>query len=77
VAQALQRFIEVTDRIEQATVDDIVRVRVGPAMIVRSVEILDRTLDSHIRQRLETAILGAVRAVSERIESREGFPNRL
>jgi len=67
VSQLLGRFAEATDRAVEAMVDDLVRVRVGPAMNVLSVEILDPALDRATRERLETAIAGAVNIALQRV----------
>jgi DNA-binding protein YbaB len=49
-----------------ATVDELVRVKVGKDLTVRSVEILDPRLDHAFRDRLQTAIAGAVNTALQR-----------
>jgi type II secretory pathway predicted ATPase ExeA len=66
IGQFLQRFVDTGSPIEQAIVDDLVRVRVGPGMNVQSVEILDASLDVALKTRLETAIVGAVNIAMRR-----------
>jgi DNA-binding protein YbaB len=50
----------------EASADDLARVRVGSAMNVVSVELLDRDLDSAAKQRLETVIIGAINTAMQR-----------
>jgi DNA-binding protein YbaB len=66
ISEFLQRFIDVGTRTAEAMVDNLIRVRVGPAMNLQSVEILDSTLDPGMKQRLETAIVGAVNTAMQR-----------
>ncbi|MFF1657756.1 hypothetical protein [Streptomyces sp. NPDC058255] len=66
VSDLLQRFIELGSHPVEATVDDLVRVRIGAAMNVLTVELLDPTLAPEKRQRLETAIAGAVNTALQR-----------
>jgi DNA-binding protein YbaB len=65
VSERLQRFVEAAGSFE-ASADDLVRVRVGSAMNVVSVELLDPDLDSAAKQRLETAIVGAINTAMQR-----------
>jgi DNA-binding protein YbaB len=67
VSQLLRRFVDASDRSAEATVDDLVRARVGAAMNVLAVEILDPALDPAMKERLETAIVGAVNTALRRI----------
>jgi hypothetical protein len=66
VGRVLQQFIDTRNPVAQAIVDDLVRVRVGPAFNVKTVEILDSTIEEGLRQRLETAIVGAVNTALRR-----------
>jgi hypothetical protein len=67
VSRALERLVEgsIAGSIE-ATVDNLVRVRVGRAMNVIAVEFLDPALDSAMKQRLETAVVGAINTALQR-----------
>jgi hypothetical protein len=60
VSQVLREFVDASNVGAEASVDETVRVRVGAAMNLLSVEILESTLDQALKQRLETAIVGAV-----------------
>jgi DNA-binding protein YbaB len=66
VTDLLQRFVELGNRSSEAIVDDLVRVRVGAAMNVLAVEILDPVLDPAMKRRLETAVVGAVNTALQR-----------
>ena|SRR5947207_6381161 len=66
VSQLLQRFVDVGNRPVEATVDDLVRVRVGAAFNVLAVEILDPVLNPEMKRRLETAVVGAVNTALQR-----------
>ena len=65
VSERLQRFVDAAGNFE-ASADDLVKVRVGSAMNVVSVELLDPALEAEIKQRLETAIVGAVNTAMQR-----------
>jgi hypothetical protein len=66
VGRFLQQFVDTRTHAEQAIVDDLVRVRVGPAMMIQSAEILEPGLDDDLKRRLETAIVGAVNTAMRR-----------
>jgi DNA-binding protein YbaB len=63
VSQALERLLEGSI---EASVDNLVRVRVGRAMNVIAVELLDPSLDRAVKQRLETAVVGALNTALQR-----------
>lgn len=60
VARLLQRFAEDSTRCFEASVDDLVRVRVGSTMNITNVDLLDKSLDPALRERLELALVSAV-----------------
>lgn len=60
VAKLLQSFAEESNRSFEASVDDLVRVRVGTTLKVLSVELLDESIDVTVKERLELAIAGAI-----------------
>jgi hypothetical protein len=62
ISALLQRFVDTSGDSVEASVDNLVRVRVGRAMNVTAVEFLDPALDSATRLRLEPAVLAAVNA---------------
>ena len=66
ISQLLQRFVDVGSRSFEATVDDLVRVRVGASMNVLAVDFLDPALSPAMKQRLETAVVGAVNTALQR-----------
>jgi len=63
VSQALERLLEGSI---EASADNLVRVRVGRAMNVIAVELLDPSLDRSVKQRLETAVVGALNTALQR-----------
>ena len=66
VTTLLRQFVDTRQDAEQATVDDLVRVRVGPALHLENVEILEPGIDDALKRRLETAIVGAVNTALRR-----------
>lgn len=66
VSEVLQRFLDLGSRSFEATVDDLVRVRVGSSMNVLAVEFLDPALNPAMKQRLETSVVGAVNTALQR-----------
>ena len=66
VAELLKSFASQANTSYEATVDDLVTVRVGSSLIVQAVEILDRTLNPALKQHLETAIVGAMNTALQR-----------
>src|SRR5262249_55343239 len=72
VGDALRQFAELRMESAEATVDNFVRVRVGGALNVLSVEILDTGIEALVRQRLETAITGAVNTAMQRMAVQAG-----
>lgn len=60
VAELLQKFVDTAERSVEATADELIKVRVGGSFNVLSIEILDRSIDRDLRQKLEMAILSAV-----------------
>ena len=66
IAKLLGRFAEQGTQFFEATVDDLVSVRVDGSLNVKAVEILDRTINPALKQRLETAIAGAVNTALQR-----------
>ena len=72
VGEALRQFAELRMESAEATVDNFVRVRVGGALNVLSVEILDTGIEALVRQRLETAITGAVNTAMQRMAVQAG-----
>ena len=72
VAAILKGFAEESSRSFEASVDEVVRVRVGTSMNLLSVELLDHTLDPRARERLETAITSAVNLAMHRAASAAG-----
>ena len=66
VSDFLRQFVDAEGGKSEAMVDNLVRVRVGPAMNLESVEILGSTLDPEAKRRLETAIVGAVNTAMQR-----------
>ncbi len=66
VSELLRRFVSEGNRSFEAAVDGLVRVRVGASMTVLAVEFLDPALDPAMKQRLETAVTGAVNTALQR-----------
>ena len=62
----LRRFAEQANSSFAATADDLVTVRVGGGLNVTAVDILERSLNADLKQRLETAIMGAVNIAMQR-----------
>jgi len=67
ISRALERLVEGQAKgAIEASIDGLVSVRVSRAMNVLAVELLDPALDRAHKQRLETAIVGAVNTALQR-----------
>jgi DNA-binding protein YbaB len=66
VGDVLKRFVDLDSRAYEAKVDDLVRVRVSGSMSVLAVELLDPALEAGMKQRLETALVGAINTAQQR-----------
>ena len=66
VLNLLRSFADQAKTPYEATVDDLVTVRVEGSLNVTQVQIHDRTLNAGLKERLETAITGAVNTALQR-----------
>lgn len=66
VSERLQRFVDTAGAHFEASADDLVRVRVNSAFQVVAIELLDLPIEAGLKQRLETAITGALNTALQR-----------
>jgi DNA-binding protein YbaB len=66
VSETLQKFVEGNGTIIEASVDDLVRVRMSSSMAVVSVELCHPDLSPHVKGALEAALVGAINTALQR-----------